>query len=53
MIARSQLAAIGFNLCSEFSQAETNWEEKLFNIKKDRPVFKNLVSPVDDVVTNG
>ena len=53
MIARGQVVAIGFNLCSEYSQAETNWGEKLFNIKKDRPDFKNLVSPVDEVATNG
>ena len=31
MIARSQLAATDFNLCSELSQAETNSGEKRFN----------------------
>ena len=69
MIARSQVAAIDFNLCSELTQAETKSGVKRFNVtyskamnnssakpikeKKDWPVFKNLVSPVDEVVANG
>ena len=69
MIVRSQLAVSDFNLCSELSQAETksgekrfnvtyskatnNWLAKLIKEKKDRPVFKNLVSHVDEVVANG
>ena len=60
MIACSQLAATGFNLCSESSQAETksgvkrfsvtyskatnNWSAKPIKEKKHRSVFKNLVS---------
>ena len=69
MIARSQLAAIDFNLCSELTQAETksrikrfnvtyskatnNWSAKPIKEKKDQSVFKNLVSCVDEVVPNG
>ena len=69
MIVRSQLVAIDFNLCSELTQAETKSGEKRFNVtyskatnnwsakpikeKKDRSVFKNLVSRVDEVVANG
>ena len=69
MIACSQLAATGFNLCSESSQAETksgvkrfsvtyskatnNWSAKPIKEKKDRSVFKNLVLRVDEVVANG
>ena len=69
MIARSQLAAVDFNLCSELSQAETKSGEKRFNVtyskaannwsakpikeKKDRSAFKNLVSRVDELVANG
>ena len=69
MIARSQLAATDFNLCSELSQAETNSGEKRFNAtyskatnnwsakpikeKKDWSAFTNLVSRVDEIVANG
>ena len=69
MIARSQLPVSDFNLFSELSQAETksgekrfnvtyskatnNWSAKLIKEKQDRPVFKNLVSQVDEVVANG
>ena len=63
MIARSQLAAIDFNLCSELTQAETksgvkrfnvtyskatnNWSAKPIKEKKNRSVFENLISRVD------
>ena len=69
MIARSELAAIDFNLCGELSQAETksgrkrfnvtyskatyNWSAKPIKEKKYRSVFKNLVSREDEVVANG
>ena len=68
MIVRSQLVAIDFNLCSELTQAETksgvkhfnvthskatnNWSAKPIKEKKDRSVFKNLVSRVGEIVAN-
>ena len=68
MIARSQLATIDFNLCSELSQAETksgekhfnatylkatnNWSPKPIKENKDQSVFKDLVSRVDEAVAN-
>ena len=69
MIARSHLAAIDFNLCSELIKAETksgvkrfnvtyskatsNWSAKPIKEKKDRSVFKNLVLHIDEAVANG
>ena len=69
IIARNQLVAIDFNLCSKLSQAESksrgkrfnvtyskatnNWSAKSIKEKKNRSVFEKLVSHVYEVAANG
>ena len=69
IIARNQLVAIDFNLCSKLSQAESksrgkrfnvtyskatnNWSTKSIKEKKNRSVFEKLVSHVYEVAANG
>ena len=48
MIARSQPAAIDFNLCSELLQAETNSGEKRFNVTYSKATNNWSAKPIKE-----